>query len=371
VKIPIGAMQRLIRVLCVLLAVSVTSTCALAESESVIATVTDPAARSTLGQKAEELLSSLVPQEGKSTAEGTSQITDGQYLLWGELFEKGRTQAVVALGTDPHAPTYIALADWEAQKGNWKVSQIIRLPIYWKSPAVLESGFPVVPDNLPAKASWVMPFDPSLPRLLVVSTPHSQYRAGHFVFTYDAKAHQLDASPDFSVAEPAMRAGYVVLTNDSGRKAHWSEESYYTFEQGRLKFRGSLRSGSYDGDDIHIHVGFTEPGSPSVLTWRFSAPPEDQSNFKIQAGDESNPGDPVLGNIHFLKPASGETHGAYLLNKLTGLPTTLVPTDLWDGRDPQEAPVSTLTDGYVQVTGNDKVMRLLGPASAVKPEKGK
>ncbi|MEZ0275342.1 MAG: hypothetical protein ACAH88_10595 [Roseimicrobium sp.] len=358
-----------------------TSTWVLAESESKPEpAVTDAAARGTLVQKAAAQLVGIVPEPG--SAEQKSAVKNGLYLLWGELFEKGRTHAVVELGEpgtvdfEESANSHLALAAWDAKDAGWQVQQVIHGPILWKSPSVKESGWVAGLDNVPEKAFWVHQPAPSWPTLLVVSTPYSRYRAARLVLTYDSQQHQFRKETLFSVDDPALRQGHLVLTSDSGNKAWYAGESYYATEQGRLKFRGSVRTGTFRGDDIHIHVGFTKPGSPDKVTWRFDASPEDQSIFKIQAGREgpAQDEDPVLGHIRFRNSTSDlpEDQAAYLLHKLAGLPATLMNPNLYTGRDPL-VPIPTLTDRDVAVTGNEEVMRLLGPGptSAAKPVKGK
>jgi hypothetical protein len=365
-------MQRLIRVLGIfLLVLSVSFRATPAWAQEVIGTVKDAAERSTLAARAQALLSGIVPQpqQGKDTTEDSTQMKEGQYLLWGELFEKGRTQAVVDLGG------HLALADWDATKAAWTVQQVIKAPIYWRHPAAPESEFAAGPDDLPTKPFWVTRLAPSVPRLLVISTGHTRYHAARFIFAYDASAHRLDADNElYSVAEPVLREGHVVLTTDSGRKAWWGVEYYYQVEKEALKYRGSLREGSYNGDDLHLHVGFMKPGSVEEITWRFNATAEDQSTFKIQAGEEgpAEDEDPVIGSIRFLGSGSStsEEQGAYLLHKLTGLPAALANARPFSNPDSQATP-SPPTDRDVEVTGNAEVLQLLGPNKKPPPEAAK
>ncbi|QIF04267.1 hypothetical protein [Roseimicrobium sp. ORNL1] len=344
-------------------------------AQEVIGTVKDAAERSTLAARAQGLLSGLVPQpqqgQGKDTAEGSTQMKEGQYLLWGELFEKGRTHAVVDLSE------HIALADWDATKAAWTVRQVIKAPIYWKYPGFPQAELDVTPDDLPTRPFWVKQLSSTAPRLLVISTGYTRYHAARFIFVYDTKTHQLDADDGlYSVAEPVLREGHVVLTDDSGRKAWWGEDSFYQVEKGRLHFRGSLREGSYRGDDSHIHVTFLKPGSPEEITWRFNATAEDQSTYKIRAGEEGPDEEkaPVIGHIRFRESGadSPENWGAFLLHKLTGLPSSVANPNPFVGTS-SETPAPPLTDRDVELTGNAEVLRLLGPGkAAAKPEgKGK
>lgn len=363
-------MQRLLRVLGIfLLVLSVSFRTAPAWAQEVIGTVRDAAERSTLTARAQALLSGIIPQpqrsQDKDTAEGSTQFKEGHHLLWGELFEKGRTHAVVDLGG------HLALADWDAQKAAWTVRQAIKVPIYWKFPGFPQEELDVAPDDLPTRPFWVKQLASAVPPLLVVSTGHTRYHAARFIFVYDASAHQFDVDDGLhSVDEPVLREGHVVLTSDSGRKAWWGVEYYYHVEKGALKYRGSLREGSYRGDDLHFHVGFMKPGSPEEITWRFNATAEDQSIFKIQAGDEDTPDDqaPVLGSIRFRDSSSislGD-QAAYLLHKLTGLPATLVDPKLFGGGDAPQVSPFIFTDRDVEVTGNDEVLQLLSPAKAAE-----
>jgi hypothetical protein len=366
-------MHHLIRVLCVLLVLSVSFRTTPAWAQEVIGTVRDAAERSTLAARAQGLLSGLVPQpqqgQGKDTVEGSTQMKEDQYLLWGELFEKGRTHAVVDLGE------HLALADWDAQKATWTVQQVIKVPIYWKYPGFPQAELDVTPDDLPTRPFWVKHLSPSMPHLLVASTGHTRYHSGRFVFEYDASAHQLDAAGAFfSVSEPELREGYVIFTADSGRKAWWGEDSFYQVEKGRLHFRGSLREGSYRGDDSHIHVTFLKPGSPEEITWRFNASAEDQSTYKIQAGEEGPDEEkaPVIGHIRFRESGadSPENWGAFLLHKLTGLHSSVANPNPFVGTS-SETPAPPLTDRDVELTGNAEVLRLLGPGNKESTKPGK
>jgi hypothetical protein len=315
-----------------------------------------------------KLLSGVSPKSGDPKE--NSRLIDNCYVLWGEILEPGRVNALV--GLDPQGsikdgiPKGLVLALWNS--ASWQLEQVIDVPIFWKSPSIPQGDRQFLPGNLPDQAFWVCPLGPARQPVLVVSTPHSRYGAGRFVLEYDPDSHRLNPTPHFSVSEPAWREGYVVLTGDSGRKAWWTEQLFYQSEDNRLKFRGALRTGSYNAEDFFIHVTIPSHRKLGEAHWCFLTTPEDQAIHKIYAGENDlNPTDEV-GQLRFLKPdrISLEDRGPYILQKLTGIPAGAVRLDEWQGDKRIEVPAKPIADADVEVHGTPEVLRLLGRDKAVK-----
>jgi hypothetical protein len=328
---------------------------------------TDSAKQVQAKEQALKILSPIAPKADDHKE--NAQVLQGQYVLWGELFEKGRVVALVALepgdqtglvNASAGPPTVLTLAHWNS--GRWQVEQIINisLSVSWKSPSISDDERQFLPKNLPDKPFWIRTLGPSRNTMLVISTAYIRDRSACFILMYDPKSHRLDTVEHFSVEEPVWRSGYIVLTGSSGRKAWWTEEFFFQPEDHRLKLRGGLRRGCYNGDDDFIHVTFPDTGNAERTKWRFVSTFEDQSHYKVYVGEEDAPDPQVLGEVRFLS-ADFEDRGSHLLQKLTNIPAAVATRENWKDGQLTLLPGRVIPDREIKVKGSPELVRLLAP----------
>ena len=264
-------------------------------------------------------LSSILPVKGDRKEH--VRKGDGPYVLWGELFETNRCCAVVVLVGNSSASPGVGVADWA--RDHWEFQSALALRPVWRTGGPSDK---YLPDDMPEKPFWVSKLKDNWPPLLTTATVHGKYHAGRYVLAYDRSAHHLRPEINYSVTEPSIRGGLLVLTNCSPRKADWEQQSFYEVRKDQLIFRAAL-----DHDlNLHSNKESTTITTPSAdggvrREWTFdwsddSSPsavsvkpvgkekPEQEGTFEYKMGEGEN----------------GLDGEAYAFEKLTGIPRKMV-----------------------------------------------
>lgn len=241
--------------LCGMVLLVAQAACPAIVNDPVLRVVTDASTHATAEKRALEHLSFVVPQENSPAT--ATRMVHKQHVTWGELFERGRTHAVVELQQEIQTtPSMIALASWNVWQ--WKVDQVIELPVYRKGAGMAPLGEKFKLGKEDEKVFQTFQFHPSMPPALMVTTLRVPYHRNYSLLFYDPGTRQLRLPALFVFHTPTCQEGYWKLTMEYRHKVCKVVESYYELDEGELVFRGSLCSCPLGGS---LYVEVTFPGA--------------------------------------------------------------------------------------------------------------
>lgn len=329
-----------------------------ASEAPVVREVTDATARAAAEERAQQQLRLVVPEKDHATA--TTRMVEKQHVTWGELFEKGRTQALVELEGKESAPGMIALATWDVWK--WHIEQVIELPVHRKKWLDATHASSRKEDEAVFR---IFQFDASMAPSLIVSTDQ-QGLCIHALLLYDPTSRRLTIPGIFCSPLPEKRETCWEITRPHFDKMGSHSRAFYGIADGRLRHLGTLHE-VYLGNARDLHITVPASGATNAPTvWTFRVEEEDPALYVIKDTSDRTKKAVEIGRIRFLKPQSGShVCAGYFLEKLTSLPRTLATRRYKrDGEEIIKVP-EQVPDEDVLVRGNAAVLQVFSSAKAL------
>ena len=312
----------------------------------------DDKSEQTIKAKA-QLLEALKTVGPPKKGEQMVKISNGQSVLYGDLFRQGKAYAVVELvrgsfGESTGDQIGLGFAVWNGR--GWEPRGLWRICPGWRSAGTENSDSDSLPDNVSDRPFWIEKLC-GLPSVIVAGEIE-RWDQEFYLFCFDKRIETLRIL-ERSERKPEMVDGYVRFLHSSGRKADWEEWLFWNSNRG-----GLLPLGAWKADS-------SNPENPSWVATTYDVTGQRAEVYLIECNQNDcsfkitrNGGLYAKVNVsrRDAPGTSDESEEAYLFQKLTKLPRKLYSPD-GPGANPKR-----LEDiAEIKVSGDSEAVRKLSP----------
>ncbi len=284
----------------------------------------------------------------------------GQGVLWGDLFKTGGCFALAELSVQRDASWEddgAAFAEWE--NGRWRLLQVWDIPVTWRPEGWEESGEDYLAATPATQPFMLEDFRGDGAKDVVMAGSVGKYFQENYLMRFLPKTKELKLVA-YAMAKPEKVGDYVRLYFDSGRRSIWTEWQFCKWKDEELLTVSSWHSEvgygekaptffegmRLDGDrqPVTIRVLYGHGQEIEDGAYELSRNGQPFGAMKIGWKDKEHPPE-----------RAGVMEGAWLFEKITGLPPSLYPEREEADAIPKLEDFATIT-----ITGNDEAVRYFG-----------
>lgn len=274
---------------------------------------------------AKQIVALLAPLPSLPRKAVKSFITPNQqFILYGDLFRKGKTFALVSLSTldlqgAVTIPGRIAFA--ERTKKGWELRGLWQIGGCWGLKTVSADEEESWMKKMPTAPFELVDFFNDGTPEVVVASDLGRYFHIHYVLLFDSAKDQLklQAESDFV---PGKIGNYLRLDSDSGHKSTWSKSAFWHLEKGKLVEAASWRDGTLN-NGARFFIVRVRKSNGETEEFRMEEP-NGASRYDVTLD-----GKPYAVVKFFASPAakgnSEQWEIIWLFHHLTGLPIRFYP----------------------------------------------
>jgi hypothetical protein len=313
----------------------------------------------------EALKSTLAAINPKGTTSPRKIITsDDRQVFYGDLFHNQQICALVELPfQDEEMGIGVGFALWTGKR--WEIRNLFKIAPIWKPRGwKKEEGeyMPITPAESPF---WIMRVTPDKPPLAVMVGMIWKYWQEHYLAKYDSASRSLILIAEDK--DPTPVGGYLRLHGDSGHRAVYSDWTFCRWTGERLIPKGFW----YDGMDraetqSELHAASYDNQGKEMADYSITTPEPNKPSEDIYSISVNDHAPYATVKILWQKTIDPDTEGmaagAYLFEKLTGLPRDLFP----EGEESKKSqPLEKLAT--IKVTGSKDAVKKLSPKKRIWP----
>lgn len=264
-------------------------------------------------------------------------VAPGQAALWGDLFQTGDCFALVEVSpsSEESGDAGVGFAEWTGDR--WQLRQMWRIGTVWRPAGWEPDGNDYLPATPATQPFLLEDFSGDGVPEVVIAGEVDRYFQGNYPLRFLPKTRELKLVA-YAMAKPERVEDYVRLEFDSGRRAIWSEWEFCQWAGDELRSVASWHSevGYGESDPTFVDgMRMDSNGKPVTIRVLLGHGPE----FAVDAYEVSRNGLP-FGTMRVgwrdpenLPQDADDIEGAWLFEKITGLPRRLYP-----GRENEEPP---------------------------------